>query len=383
MAWLTESFDRVQRDRLVNTFLELAAINGPSGNETLVAEFLDRRLRALGFSIEMDDAHQRTGGECGNLIAWREGTEADLEPVFLSAHMDTVLPTAGLHPLVENGEIRSDGSTILGADDRAAIAAYLEALTVIEESEVRCAPLQLIFTVSEQPGLLGSRHLDYSHVRAKRGYIYDSSGDVGQLIVKGPFSDRVRFQISGRKAHLGLAPEEGVNAIAIAADAVSHMRLGRVDSETVANIGVIHGGELPSIIPDEVEMIGEARSFSREGLASQVDHMRAEGVAAAQRHGGRVETTVERKYLGWELLADSDHVQAALRAATRVGLQPYFAETLGGADTNVFMEHGLTCMTLGNGFRKIHSFEEHISVENLVATARHLVALLEEVSCRG
>lgn len=383
MARVTEPFDRVQHDRLVSTFLQLAAINGPSGNETLVAEFLERRLRALGFSIEMDDANQRTGGECGNLLAWREGTEAGLEPVFLSSHMDTVLPTAELHPIVENGRIRSDGSTILGADDRAAIAAYLEALTVIEEGAVRCAPLQLIFTVSEQRGLLGSRYLDYSHVRAKRGYVYDSSGDVGQLIVKGPFSDRVRFEISGRKAHLGLAPEDGVNAIAIAADAVSHMRLGRVDSETVANIGVIHGGELPSIIPDEVEMIGEARSFSREGLAAQVDHMRAEGVAAAQRHGGRVETTVEHKYVGWELPTDSDHVQAALRAAARIGLQPYFAETLGGADTNIFIEHGLTCMTLGNGFRKIHSFEEHISIENLVAAGRHVVALLEEASCRG
>ena len=373
-------FDGVRRDRLVDTFLRLAVIDGPSGHEAAVAEFLEDQLGSLGFSMERDQAHLQTGGDCGNVFAWRPGSVLGAEPLFLSSHMDTVLPTAMLRPVLDEREIRSDGSTILGADDRAAIAAYLEALTVIEESAMPCGPLQLIFTVSEQPGLLGSRFLDYSRVRARRGYVYDSSGDVGQLIVKGPFSDRIRFRISGRKAHLGLAPEEGVNAISIAGEAVSHMRLGRVDSVTVANIGVIRGGDLPSIIPDEVEMIGEARSFSQDGLAAQIDHMRETARVAAEVYGGQVETIVERKYLGWESSPSSAHVQAAVRAAARIGVVSHFAETLGGADTNIFIEHGLTCMTLGIGFRKIHSFEEHIGIDNLVAAASHVVALLSEVA---
>lgn len=376
------AFGAVQVDRLLDTFMRLVELDSPSGRERPVAEFLVERLTGLDMTVDFDEAHRATNGDCGNLFAWKEGS-VEAEPVFFSAHMDTVLPTAGLRARVENGTVRTDGTTILGADDRAAIAAYLEALTVVRDTGTACGPVQLILTVSEQPGLLGARNLDYSKVRAVRGYVYDSSGDVGQLIVKGPFSSRVRFRIHGKKAHLGLAPDEGVSAIVVAGEAVSRMRLGRVDEETVASVGLIQGGELPSIIPDEVEMVGEARSFSADKLAVQLDEMGAEVRAAAERHGARADVLIEKKYDGWELPSASEHVQAAVRAARKIGAEPYFTETLGGADTNIFMEHGLTCMTLGLGFQNIHSFDEYIAVDNLVATAQHVTALLGELRGRA
>lgn len=369
---------RVDRDRLVAEFIEWAKVNAPSGRERGIAGLLEQRLRRMGFAVTFDAAHTKTGGDVGNLIARWPGTRAGLPAVFLSTHMDTVLPTEGLRPVIRDGVIFSDGTTILGADDRAALAAYLEAIRVVQERGAACGPVELILTVSEQPGLVGAQHLDYSLVTARAGYVFDSSGDVGQIIVRGPYSSRLRWRIQGRLAHIGLAPEDGVSAIVIAAEAITAMRLGRVDATTVANVGLIRGGRLPSIIPDIVDMVGEARSLTAAGLQAQLDAMSGAVADAARRRGGTVDLTAEKKYLGFDYPRDHGHVQLAVRAAGRIGVTPYFTVTLGGADTNIFNEHGLTCITLGNGFRNIHSFEEHISIENLVNTARYAAALIEE-----
>ncbi|MDR7420351.1 MAG: M20/M25/M40 family metallo-hydrolase [Armatimonadota bacterium] len=368
----------VDRDRLVAEFIKWAKVNAPSGKEREIAGLLEQQLRRMGFAVAFDMAHTKTGGDVGNLIARWSGTRAGLPAMFLSTHMDTVLPTEGLRPVIRDGVIFSDGTTILGADDRAALAAYLEAIRVIQERGTACGPVELILTVSEQPGLVGARYLDYSLVTARAGYVFDSSGDVGQIVVKGPYSSRLRWRILGRPAHLGLAPDDGVNAIVIAAEAITAMRLGRVDATTVANVGLIHGGRLPSIIPDIVEMVGEARSVTASGLQAQIDAMTGAVADAARRRAGAVELVIEKKYLGFDYARDHEHVRLAVRAATRIGVTPYFTETLGGADTNIFNEHGLTCITLGNGLRSIHSFEEHISIENLVNTARYAAALIEE-----
>jgi tripeptide aminopeptidase len=163
----------------------------------------------------------------------------------------------------------------------------------------------------------------------------------------------------------------------IAADGLNQMKLGKVDETTVANVGVIRGGHLASVIPDTVEMTGEVRSFTQEGLETQINYMIDAVQQAADRRGGKAHADVEKKYLGWELTTESEHVQVAVRAAKRIGVAPYFTDTLGGADTNIFNEHGLTCFTLGLGFRDIHSFEENISIENLTNTARYVVGLVE------
>jgi tripeptide aminopeptidase len=378
MAASIDAAASVNQQRLIERFTQLAQINAPSGNEKPIAEFLAQTLEELGFAVEFDVAHEAIDGKCGNLIAWWPGTDPDAPPLFFSTHMDTVLPTADLQPVIRDGFVYSDGTTILGADDRAALAAYLEGIQALQEAGARCGPIELILTVSEQAGLLGARHLDYSKVRSHTGYIFDSSGDVGQIILKGPYSNRLWWEIAGKMSHLGLAPEEGVSAILIAADALTHMKLGKVDANTNANVGIIHGGELASIIPDRVEMVGEVRCFTAEGLQTQVDHMIDAVAASARRQGGRADVRIEEKYVGWQVPRNAHHVQVAIQAAERIGVEPYFSETLGGADTNIFIENGLECFTLGLGFRDIHSFEEHISIENLVNTARLVTALVQE-----
>lgn len=373
-----QAADAVNGERLLNSFLDLAKINAPSGNEKSIADVLVKVLTEMGFTVQFDEAHKEIGGNCGNLIAWWEGTAPGIPPLFLSTHMDTVLPTAGLKPVIRDGVIYSDGTTILGADDRAALAAYLEGIQAIQEAGAPCGPIELILTVYEQPGLVGAKHLDYSKVRSNTGYIFDSSGDVGQIILQGPFSSRIWWEIQGKTSHLGLNPEEGINAILIAADALRNMKLGKVDDVTLANMGMIQGGEMTSIIPGTVKMSGEVRCFTAKGLQDQIDHMVAEVAEAAERHGGKASARIEQKYLGFDIPAESGFVQSAIRAALRIGVNPYLTETLGGADTNVLNEKGLSCITLGLGFRNIHSYEEHISVENLVNTGRYVTALIQE-----
>lgn len=370
--------DQIDRNRVVKSFLELARLNGPSGRERPVAEFLSARLGEMGFSISFDDAHLSLGTDCGNLFAWWPGNGSTAPPLFLSAHMDTVLPTERLQPLVQDGVIRTDGTTILGADDRAAIAAYLEGVRAIQASGAPCGPIEVVLTVDEQRGLRGARHLDFGRMRATVGYIYDSSGDVGQIILRGPHSKRINFTLEGKAAHLGLAAEAGVSAIRIAADAVQRMRLAKVDDDTVANIGSIHGGELPSIIPDHVEMAGEARSFTPHGLDAQLRHMADVAEAAARRAGGSAHVEIEHKYDGYEISPQAPYIQTAVRAARRLGIEPYFTDTLGGADTNIFIANGRSCVTLGIGFRDIHSFDEHIHVASLVDAARLVTGIVTE-----
>jgi tripeptide aminopeptidase len=370
--------EQVNEKRLLDLFLELAKINGPSTKEYLVAEYLMKALPELGFTLEFDEAHKNFDGEVGNLIAWREGTDSTIPPLFFSTHMDTVLPTEGLKPVIKDGVIYSDGTTILGADDRAALASYLEAIRALIESGVPHGPIEFILTVNEQPGLVGATYMDYSKAKSKTGYIFDSSGDVGQIILKGPYSSRIWMEVEGNAAHIALNAEEGNSAFLIAAEGLLNMKLGKIDEETLANIGVIEGGELTSIIPGAITVGGEVRSFSKEKLDNQLEHMAKAMQDAADKNGGRVAVKFEKKYSGFDIPKDHILTKTVETASNNIEVKPYLTETLGGADTNVLNENGLTCITLGNGFQNIHSFRECISVENLINTGRLTAGLIEQ-----
>ncbi|WP_066295852.1 M20/M25/M40 family metallo-hydrolase [Bacillus sp. FJAT-29937] len=368
----------VNAERLQELFLELAKINAPSTKEQLVANYLVKALPELGFTVEFDEAHKNFDGEVGNLVAWHEGTDPSIPPLFFSTHMDTVLPTEGLKPVIKDGVIHSDGTTILGADDRAALAAYLEAMRAIIEGGIPHGPIEFILTVNEQPGLVGARYMDYSKAKSKTGYIFDSSGDVGQIILKGPYSSRIWMEVEGNAAHIALNAEEGNSAFLIAAEGLTNMKLGTIDEETLANIGIIKGGELTSIIPGSVTVAGEVRSFSKEKLDQQLRSMAEAMKQAAEKKGGKVNVKIEKKYSGFDIPENDILVKNAERAARNIHVKPYLTETLGGADTNVLNENGLTCLTLGLGFQNIHSFRECISIENLVNTGRLTAALIEQ-----
>lgn len=378
MTNIAEIANKVNQERLVDTFIKMAKVNAPSLSEKPMAEHMIPILEELGFSYQFDEAHKNFDGNCGNLIAWWEGTDPEVEPFFLSAHLDTVLPTKGLETVIKDETIYTDGTTILGADDREAIAIYIEAIRVIQENNIPCGPLELILTVNEQKGLVGAKYMDYSLIKSKSGMIFDSDGDVGQIILQGAYSSRIHVDIESKSSHIGLDPEVGVNAFLIAADALKNMNLGKINEETLANIGTISGGTMSSIIPGDVNLVGEVRSLSKEGHDNQLEEMKAAFEEAASKYKSKATVTFEKKYLGWKFAEDSVLATTAIDAANAIGIESYTCPTLGGADTNILNEHGVDCITLGNGYKNLHTVDEYISIENVVNGGRLTVALILE-----
>src|SRR5437764_10369186 len=226
----------------------------------------------MGAEVEIDGAGEKVGGNTGNVIARFPGTLPDAEAIMMSAHMDTVVPGRGVKPVVEGDIIRTDGSTVLGGDDKSGCAVVIETIRCLREQSIPHAPIDAVFSICEEVGLLGAKHLDLSKVRAKYGLVFDSD-DPGFLFTKGPSANHFEFKIYGLESHAGVAPEQGISAIKIAAEAIAAMKLGRIDDETTANIGVIPGGEATNIITNFVTLLGEARQLAEEQLNAQPAHM--------------------------------------------------------------------------------------------------------------
>ena len=362
--------------RLVDQFMAMAKIASPSRQEGRLAAYLKPELEALGFVVEFDSAGELAGGDTGNLIATLPG-DPDIEPLVLSCHMDTVTPCIGVTPIVEDGVIRSDGTTVLGGDDKAGIAAILEGVRRIRERGVRHGLIQAVFTICEEVGMHGAMGLDYSKIRAKRAFILDADGPIGQILVRGPAKDAIHAVIHGRSAHAGLKPEAGSSAIQVAARAIERMKLLRIDDETTANLGQISGGGATNIVTDRVEITAEARSLTNEKLDAQGAHMKACLEDAAHEFGATAEVTIERSYHAFSLDADEPVVRHCAAAMRHLGLTPTLTSTGGGSDCNVFNRHGMKAVDLSIGMTDVHTCMESLRIEDLEMTARLVEALIE------
>ncbi len=355
----------IDANRLRDSFLALVRIDNPSGQEVAMAEAVMARLRDLGLLPEQDGK--------GNVIAAMAGRG---EPLLLSAHLDSVAPAVGKEPVVADGVVRSAGVTVLGADDLAGVAAILEGVRSARKQDGHCRAAEIVFTVEEEIGLHGARALDYRRLRSKLGVALDLNGELGGICISAPAQDAIRVTIHGRAAHAGVAPEQGVSAIRVAAEAIAAMPLGRIDSETTANVGVIEGGAATNIIPDRVMLKAEARSRDASKLDRQTKAMRAAFEAAASHHGAAVDFQAERAYGPIRVAEDAPIVQLCRRAVQAIGLEPCLIATGGGSDVNVFGMHGIAAVNLSIGYREIHTPGEHISLSDLEQAARLVEALL-------
>jgi tripeptide aminopeptidase len=365
----------IRQDRLRELFLDLVRIDSLSRREGAIAQRLTTELLALGASIEFDDAGAAVGGEVGNLIAHLHGS-AGGAPLLLCAHMDTVEPGVGVSPVVEGDVIRSDGRTVLGGDDKSGVAIVLECLRACREDGLPHPPIEVVFTICEEQGLLGARHLDLARVRARRGLVFDSDA-VGFVFTRAPGSTLMEVVVRGRAAHAGMAPERGVSAIKVAADAIAAMRLGRIDDETTANLGTIAGGRAINIVPDEVRLRGEARSHDMARLEAQLAHMRECFETAAARHpGATVEVHCEPMYQPMRVADDAPIMRLLLEAAARAGRTVASAGMGGGCDANILNQRGLEVVNLGTGMRDIHTTSEWLKVSDMVAAAEVTLALI-------
>jgi len=367
----------VNQDRLVEIYLELARQNTPPRQERAASELAKKRLEALGFECFYDDAGEKVGGNVGNLIAYKKGTVSAAPPIFFSAHFDTVEPTPDINLIVEDDIIRSDGKTLCGADDKCGLAPIIEGMYILQEQDTSHGDIQLLLTICEEIGLVGAKVMDPKLIKAKYGFVLDSGPPVGAYIYQAPTQDIFEVWVRGKASHAGAAPEDGISAIRIAAKAISQMKLGRIDPETTANVGIIRGGHATNIIPDEVYLKCEARSRNPEKLARQMQHMTELFETSAAELGGTCDIKVEHAYHGYELKMDSPVLKIAEKATEAIGLEFILRVTGGGSDGNIFNAHGIPTTVLGNGMQNIHRHDEFVKISDMVKSAELVVSIAQ------
>ena len=359
-------------------FLELAALPSPPGEERAVADRVLDYLGALGLEADEDDAGAKVGSTMGNIFCRLEATGGKGESLFFCAHLDTVPPEAAIEPVVGEDEIvRNAAGTILGADDKSAVASMLEAAARLVEDGRPHPGVELLFTPKEEVGLLGAAAFDESRFVARLGYVYDHAGPIGEVILGAPHQQKVDIRFHGRAAHAGMFPEEGRSAIAAAARAIADLRLGRLDGETSANVGRIQGGTARNVVPEWCDVAAEARSHDERKLADLMREIVDTVTFAASLEECEVETQVSGLSRGYRFRRDDVPVQIAATALERVGLEPSFILSGGGADANVLNERGLQCVNLANGMTDIHTPDERIAVADLEQMVDVTLALID------
>jgi tripeptide aminopeptidase len=357
--------DLIDRDEILKEFIELARIDSLTFNERSMTDILKRKLEEIGIEVYEDDAGKKIEGNSGNLIGTLKGTKK-VPPIILMAHMDTVTPGKNKNPIVDGDFIKTDGKTILGGDDIAGIVTILEALRIIVRERLEHGDIRVVFTVAEEGGLFGARNLDFSKIDAEYGFVFDEGGNIGTVAVSAPSQNKIDIAITGKAAHAGIEPENGISAIQIAAEAISKMKLGRIDDKTTANIGVIYGGQATNIICDSVEINAEARSRDEGLLIKQTEHMRKCFENAVKKFGGEMKYSSELVYSGFDINESDDIIKIARIAADKTGVELNPEATGGGSDTNILNAKGIKAINLSVGMQNVHCVEEQININDIL-----------------
>ncbi|MDQ3678552.1 MAG: M20/M25/M40 family metallo-hydrolase [Actinomycetota bacterium] len=375
----------VERRRLNETFAALCAIPSPFGSERACAEAVAKELATIGLDVEEDGAAAVAGAECGNLLARIPG-RCD-RSILLCAHLDTVPEDGVIEPVLVDGAWESAGDTILGADNKAAVAVLLEVAHRCVNPSQPPPPvgIELLFTVCEENGLGGAKAFDVSQLRSEWGYVFDHASPIGEIIVATPTYYRFEADFRGTPAHAGIRPEDGRSAIEAAARAINAMRLGRVDAETTANVGTIDGGQsgATNIVAERCRVVGEARSLdpvrAEAMIAELIGHIH--DAANTPECACDVDVTTARLFDGYRHSASAPSVLAAEEALRACGYTPTRRSTGGASDANAFEAAGLACTNLANGTERNHQPDERVSVAALEGMLDVTLALLD--ACSG
>lgn len=354
--------------RIIDLFLQLVQIDSPSRHEQHICKFLVSYMRKMGYRPRVDKK--------GNIHVLIHGPAVHGPTILLNAHMDTVVPGNGVKPIIKKDRIVSDGTTVLGADDKAGLAAVLEVMHRLQEQKINFKTIKIIFTVEEEIGLHGAKQLTYEDVAADYCLVLDCDGDVGTIVHRAPAQEVLLFKVKGRSAHAGLNPEDGINAIQIASKAIASLKLGRIDKETTANVGIISGGHATNIIPEEVTVKAEVRSHDEEKLHDEVKKMIDAFEAAATNAKGSVTVEVKRSYNRVATAANSEIVAIAKQAAKKLGLKTLVRPSGGGSDASIIYGYGIPTIALGIGMEDVHSKQEYITLKNLTAIPEYLLEVV-------
>jgi len=366
----------ISRERMTNHLMDLIRIDSPSKKEKEVALKLEAEMKQLGADCIFDNVGEIINGNVGNLIVKVKGN-TDAPTFFLSSHMDTVEPGLGIKPRIEDGIMRSDGTTILGSDDKSGVSIIVEIIKTLKEQNIPHGDIEVAFTICEEIGLLGAKYIDITQFNSKYGIVLDSSTPK-RLVLKCPTSDYAVFKVHGLEAHAGLCPENGINSIKIVSEAISNMTIGRIDHETTSNIGIISGGVATNIIPNYVMVKGEARSHNNEKLDKEIEHMCKCFNDAADKYSvtleGKtikptVEIEIERVYEKMDVSSEAHITRLVDRAVDNLGHEIEHHTTGGGCDANYFNNMGLECVNLGTGMYELHTVNEHVIMDEFYRSA--------------
>ena len=362
----------IKKRRLIKTFKKLVQIDSLSLKEEKIIRYLKKELKALG--LRHYEAGRPRDGEAKNLVADLPGKGPR---VILNAHVDTVSPGKKVKPVERKGYIYSSGKTILGADDKSGVAAILEVLRVLKEKQLPRPSLRIIFTVAEEIGLLGALALP-KRVLSGDFCVTLDHGKVNEIVYKAPAQQNINVTITGKAAHAGIHPEDGINAIRVASEAIAKMKFGRIDKETTSNIGVIKGGKATNIVPDRVEIKGEARSHDPKKLKAQIDHMHKVLSRACARHKAKLKFKVSIMYSSFEIKKTAKVIREAIKAVKSSGMKPVLKQTGGGSDANIFNAAGVPTVIMGSGMQHVHTTAERLKIDNLVKGSEILLNLIME-----
>ncbi|MBC1372103.1 M20/M25/M40 family metallo-hydrolase [Listeria booriae] len=368
----------INRERLVETFMELVQIDSETKHEGHFQAYLIARFRALGLEVLEDDSMAKTGFGANNLLCRLPAT-TDADAIFFSCHMDTVTPGVGIKPQMKDGVIYSDGTTILAADDKAGIAIMIETIQQVKEQNTPHGTLEFVISVGEESGLIGIKAFDMSLMQADYGFVLDTGGPVGSITVGSPTHAGLEINIHGAAAHAGIEPEKGISALEIAAKAISQMKLGRIDFETTANIGIIEGGTATNIVMENVRMRAEVRSISSESYEAQIKHMKELFEKTTAEMGGAITIKVDKMYGGFRFNDETYVVQVATKALAAIGLKANYEVSGGGSDASIFNERGKETTNLSIGYEKIHTVHEYIPIHELKKGAELAYEIVKQV----
>jgi tripeptide aminopeptidase len=365
----------VDRERLLQFFLDLVRIPSPSFAEGAVFDCLEERFRALDLAVTRHP-YRTVDHAAQNLLAVLEKNAEGYEPLILSAHADTVRPCDAVQPQVDGDIVRSDGTTVLGGDDKCALAEILELLSVLKEDGLPHGRLEIVVSSAEELGLVGARHLPYDRFQAVRALVLDASGSIGTAVTAAPAHVTWRITCRGRKAHAGIEPEKGISAIRIAAALIAAFPTGRLDRDSVANFGTIQGGEATNIVPDETVLTLELRSHSPLRLSRYEDRLKKAIRRTEARCGGTVEIVETGRNQAYRARPDEPLLEDFRQACQACGVD-YLTQQAGGcSDANILSEHGLGCLNLACGMNAVHTNGEFVRISDMEKMSVLLVDLV-------
>ncbi len=368
----------MQTDAVKELFFKLVQMDSHSLQEAEVAAFCKSYLETLGFTVETDDAGEKLGGNTGNLIATLSG-QPELPSIMLTAHMDTVQPGTSIQPRVDSdGVAWSDGTTVLGADDKAGVTAILLGVKQLVESGAAHGTIQVVLTIAEEIGLQGAKCVDPSRLQAVYGLALDSGGPLGTIVTAGPSQIRWEAEFIGKSAHAGVAPENGISAIRVAARAVANMQHGRIDDETTVNIGSFLAEGPNNVVRDRVRLIGEARSRNPHKLEQLLSDMRTGFEETAAAAGASVTFEHRLNYDGFRFELSAPVRQRAERVLAELGHTVNAVEGGGGSDANIFTSIGIPTLNIGIGYVDIHSTNEHVALADIASAAEVVAAFCKQ-----